>query len=306
MTLGDAFDILLCLLILTAAAGVIGGRDLFGSVALFIVYGLLLTIAWVRLGAVDVALAEGAIGAGLTGVLLLGAAAKMDDGAGQRPSFRPGALLLCAGVAGGLGWAVVSLAQPAAGLIPLVRENLPVAGADNPVTAVLLNFRGWDTLMEAAVLLIALVGVWALSPEDSWGGRSGLTQRVRVDGVLGTFGRFLPPIGFVVGVYLVWVGTSAPGGAFQGGTVVAAVWLLAIMAGVVEPPPVASIRLRLLLMAGPAVFLATGIWGFAAGAFMAFDPAYAKPLILAVELVLALSIAATLALLVIGRPRRPQ
>jgi multisubunit Na+/H+ antiporter MnhB subunit len=32
------------------------------------------------------------------------------------------------------------------------------------VTAVLLNFRGYDTLLEIAVLTVALVGVWALGP----------------------------------------------------------------------------------------------------------------------------------------------
>jgi uncharacterized MnhB-related membrane protein len=40
-------------------------------VILFVVFGLLLALVWARLGAVDVALAEAAIGAGLSGALLL-------------------------------------------------------------------------------------------------------------------------------------------------------------------------------------------------------------------------------------------
>ncbi len=40
---------------------------------LFIVFGLLMTLAWARLAAADIALAEAAIGAGLTGALLLDA-----------------------------------------------------------------------------------------------------------------------------------------------------------------------------------------------------------------------------------------
>jgi uncharacterized MnhB-related membrane protein len=48
-----------------------------GSIVFYIVYGALLAIAWVRLGSVDVALAEAAIGAGLTGILLIGAAARI-------------------------------------------------------------------------------------------------------------------------------------------------------------------------------------------------------------------------------------
>ncbi len=47
--------------------------DLFKAVVLFIVFGLLMALAWVRLAAPDIALAEAAIGAGLTGALLLDA-----------------------------------------------------------------------------------------------------------------------------------------------------------------------------------------------------------------------------------------
>jgi energy-converting hydrogenase B subunit D len=51
--------------------------DLFRAVFLFIVFGLLMALAWVRLDAPDIALAEAAIGAGLTGVLLLDAVRHM-------------------------------------------------------------------------------------------------------------------------------------------------------------------------------------------------------------------------------------
>ena len=44
---------------------------------LFIAFGLLMSLAWVRLDAPDIALAEAAIGAGLTGALLLAALARL-------------------------------------------------------------------------------------------------------------------------------------------------------------------------------------------------------------------------------------
>ena len=47
------------------------------AVVMFIVFGLLLTLAWARLDAPDIALAEAAIGAGLTGALLLDAVATL-------------------------------------------------------------------------------------------------------------------------------------------------------------------------------------------------------------------------------------
>ncbi|TCD06778.1 DUF4040 domain-containing protein [Erythrobacteraceae bacterium CFH 75059] len=304
MIASAAFDILLCLLIVTVAVGSVAARDLFGAVALYIVYGLLLAIGWVRLGAVDVGLAEGAIGAGLTGVLLLGAAARL-KAAPDPPRLRIVPLLLCLAVSLGLGAAVLSLSVPQPGLVPLVQENLAASGVGNPVTAVLLNFRGWDTLVESVVLVVALVGVWALAPDDLWDGRPGAAQRVKRDAVLNTFGRLLPPVGLMVGIYIVWIGAYAPGGAFQAGTVLAAVWLLAIMAGVAEPPPVRRPLWRALLVLGPAVFLLAGLHGTLWGAFMSFAPAKAKTMIMAIEFTLTLSIAVTLAMLVLGRPRRP-
>lgn len=67
-------DALLVFALLATAAAALWSRDLFRAVVLFIAFGLLMALGWVRLAAPDVALAEAAIGAGLTGVLLLDAA----------------------------------------------------------------------------------------------------------------------------------------------------------------------------------------------------------------------------------------
>ncbi|WP_291829182.1 DUF4040 domain-containing protein [Marinobacter sp.] len=67
-------DGLLVLALLTTAVAVLASRNLFRAVVMFIAFGLLMALAWVRLQAPDIALAEAAIGAGLTGVLLLDAA----------------------------------------------------------------------------------------------------------------------------------------------------------------------------------------------------------------------------------------
>src|SRR5512147_2312539 len=144
-------------------------------------------------------------------------------------------------------------------------------GVGNPITAVLMAFRAMDTLLEAIVLLLALVGVWSLAPDRAWGGRPGPRYNADPDGVLAFIARVLPPIGIVVGTYLVWVGADEPGGKFQGATLVAAMWLLAMMAGLADTPPVSRRWVRLLLVAGPVMFVAVGIVGaFAAGAFLAY------------------------------------
>ncbi len=75
-----AFDVLLLVSLVWVAwrtlAETSGG--LFRAVVLFIAFGLLLALAWVRLSAPDVALAEAAIGAGVTGALLLVTLARLE------------------------------------------------------------------------------------------------------------------------------------------------------------------------------------------------------------------------------------
>tara|TARA_R110001599_G_scaffold111534_1_gene275863 strand:- start:5419 stop:5685 length:267 start_codon:yes stop_codon:yes gene_type:complete len=66
-------DGLLVVSLLVTAAAVLLSRDLFRAVVMFMAFGLLMALVWVRLQAPDIALAEVAIGAGLTGVLLLDA-----------------------------------------------------------------------------------------------------------------------------------------------------------------------------------------------------------------------------------------
>lgn len=68
-----AFDLLLAAALLWSAVRALTVRNLFRAVVLFIVFGLLMALAWARLGAVDIAMAEAAIGAGLSGALLFDA-----------------------------------------------------------------------------------------------------------------------------------------------------------------------------------------------------------------------------------------
>ena len=276
----------------------------------FVAYGLLLALVWVRLDAVDVALTEAAIG-GLSGILLVGAAARLR--ASETPAvaespdgmLRVGAAVLATIVAAALAAGVLALPDPAPTLAPAVAANIAATGLGNPVTSVLMAFRAMDTLLEKVVLLLALVGVWSLAPDRVWGGRPGPRHQADPLGVLAFLARLLPPVGIVVGIYIFWVGADHPGGAFQGGTILAAMWLLVMTAGLTDAPPVRLRWLRLVLIAGPAVFLVVGLAGLWLGdGFLSYPVAYAKPLILTIEVAMTLTIAVTLGLLLAGAPER--
>lgn len=70
---GILFDVGLVFTIVWLAVRALAEVKMFKSVVLFIAFGLLTALAWVRLAAPDIALAEAAIGAGITGALLLDA-----------------------------------------------------------------------------------------------------------------------------------------------------------------------------------------------------------------------------------------
>jgi multisubunit Na+/H+ antiporter MnhB subunit len=311
MNILSVFDIGLAVLILGIGASTIAAGEAFTAVIGFVVYGLLLAIAWVRLSAVDVALTEAAIGGGMTGMLMLGAVARLRfaDGSDARTGLpaRLATAVLCALIAAGFATAILMPPDVIPTLAPTVIENLAQSGLGNPVAGVLFVYRALDTLLEKVVLLLALLGVWSLAPDSVWGGIPGLRVYAPPDRTLTFLAQLLPPVGIVVAIYMCWVGAKEPGGAFQGGTVLAAMWLLVMIAGLKSVPSISEPWLRLLLVVGPVIFLAIGLAGMVwANAFLAYPSGYAKPLIVAVEVALTLSIGVALGLLAAGPPERVQ
>jgi len=286
-------------------------RDAFLAVAGFVCYGLLLSLVWVWLQGIDVALTEAAIGGGLTGALLLGAVARLRGTESATWAERSGAgtrllaALLSAAVTAALLLCVLVLPEPAPTLAPQVVQNMPATGVGNPITGVLLAFRALDTLLEAIVLVIALLGVWSLAPDRVWGGRPGPRHRADPDGMLAYLARVLPPLGIVAGIYLFWAGADHPGGKFQAATILAAMWMLVQMAGLGDAPRIDNRWLRAGIVAGPLVFIAIGLLGlWTAGAFLGYPDGWAKPMIVVIEVALLPTLVLVLALLMNGAPAR--
>ncbi|HVL55909.1 MAG TPA: MnhB domain-containing protein, partial [Burkholderiaceae bacterium] len=141
-----------------------------------------------------------------------------------------------------------------------VGERIADSGVAHPITAVLLNFRSYDTLLEVAVLLAALVAMLAAPPSD----RAALSSRaLRTERVLLSFARVLAPLTVLVSGYLLWAGSYQPGGAFQAGAVLAAGGVLLRLSGRLPALPLHAAWLRWLLAAGLAVFVAVALAGLA-------------------------------------------
>lgn len=78
-TLELTLDIILSLSLIVLGWTLLTSRDLFRGVVLFIVFGMLMALVWLRLGAPDIALAEAAIGTGLTAALMLEAVRQLEN-----------------------------------------------------------------------------------------------------------------------------------------------------------------------------------------------------------------------------------
>ncbi len=181
-----------------------------------------------------------------------------------------------------LGPADIDLRRP-------VSENMPLSGVTHPVTAVLLNFRGYDTLLEVAVLLIALFGILSVGTEP-------LPPSIKpADPMLQRLARIACPLVILAGIYLLWAGAFRPGGAFQAGALLAAAIVLLHLSGLWPGWGNPSWWLRLLLAGGFSVFLAVSAAMMDSGALLEYPQAHAGLLILLIESSLTVSLAATLA-----------
>ncbi len=145
-------------------------RNLFGAVVLFGIYSFLMATVLVALDAVDVAMTEAAVGAGVSTVLLLGAL-YLTGGTEAKPLHRPWLpLALSVAVGGVLAYGAQGLpafSDPDAPMHKHVaprylEKALEETGVPNVVTAVLASYRGYDTLGETVVVFTAGAGVIAL------------------------------------------------------------------------------------------------------------------------------------------------
>ena len=146
-------------------------RNLFAVVVLAGIYSFLMASVLVALDAVDVAMTEASVGAGISTVLLLGALhlTRRRGGEAAAPAWLPllrrggrrrGARLRHARSAGVLRSAGADPRARRAALPQRSRSRRPAC--PNVVTAVLASYRGYDTLGETTVVFTAGVGVIAL------------------------------------------------------------------------------------------------------------------------------------------------
>jgi multisubunit Na+/H+ antiporter MnhB subunit len=188
-----------------------------------------------------------------------------------------------------LGSAMLDLTPAAIDLRAPVVAHLADSGVSHPVTAVLLNYRGYDTLLEIAVLLLALLAILAVV------GDAPASPSRAAHSLLQTLARLAVPVMIIVAVYLLWAGAFRPGGAFQAGAVLAAAAVLLHLVDLLPGWRTPRLRLRIGLAAGFALFLGVAATLLTEGSLLQYPPEAAGALILLIEAGLTLSLALILA-----------
>lgn len=194
-----------------------------------------------------------------------------------------------------LSWAVLSLPAKRTGLSAESLLKLPESGVSNPVTAVLLNYRGYDTLLEIGVLLLAVVGVWSLRRGDWPAGD------LRGRPLLMSLLRILLPVLVLASGYLLWIGAFAPGGAFQSGALLGGALVLALLGGLLRSFLQRERVLRLALGLGVLVFATVcAVTKLLTGGLLQYPAGSGGTWILVIESAALISIGLTLGLLYLG------
>jgi multicomponent Na+:H+ antiporter subunit B len=158
-------DIALLLVLIATAVLSLVVRDLLAAVALLSVYSLFTALLFTGLQAVDVALVEAALGAGLTGILLIAAILLTTRRAEQRPhpTARKVVPLAVAGFVAVMLYASTGLPDRGDPDSPAqqgvsrayIEGSLRETQTPNVVTAILADYRSMDTLGETLVILTA-------------------------------------------------------------------------------------------------------------------------------------------------------
>ena len=155
----------LLMLVLLTAAGAVFVKDLIASVLILGAYSFFLALLWAWQGAVDMAFTEAVVGAGLSTVFFLLTLFRVAQTATTRRSSRVSWLLMSGLMMLGLlmVYGVRSLppvgdptSPPNVHISPVYLErSFKETRTPNVVTSVIMDYRGFDTLIETTVIFTA-------------------------------------------------------------------------------------------------------------------------------------------------------
>ena len=308
-------NVLLGLLMITGFA-IVRMRSLLAVAMLTSIYSLLSASLFVVLNAVDVALTEAAIGAGISTILMLATIALTTDEE-KVPRHTP-ILPLVVVIATGAALIYGTLDMPDYGdpAAPVHRHVAPTylqdtpgeIGVPNVVTSVLVSYRGYDTLGEVMVIFTAGAGVLALLGYRTRR-RNIQDPGIRKLVVLRVIAKLFFPLILLFALYVLFHGDYGPGGGFQAGVIFATGFILYALAfGLGNAQRVIPHKLlRIMMAVGVLIFAGVGIESMLLGGkflehrVLADDPVTGQHLgIMLIEFGIGITVAAVVLIIYYG------
>ncbi|QTP54794.1 monovalent cation/H+ antiporter subunit A [Billgrantia sulfidoxydans] len=271
----DPLTVLAAILLCLAALGVVVFHHLrLPALLLLGVTGLLVTVAFARFSAPDLALTQLMVEVMAVVIMMLALSFLPQQSPRESSRLRMGRDLAIAGLMGGgvAAFSFAILTRPQQSISDFFLTNsLPGGGGTNVVNVILVDFRGFDTLGEITVLGIAAVAVFAFTRDLQ------LKERV-VDTnpahwvaephpiMLSTVARLVLPIALLVSAYIFLRGHNLPGGGFIAGLITAVALTLQYMAGgLVWAQERMLTAFRPLIGAGILIAVTTGLGSWLLG-----------------------------------------
>ncbi|MDO5521532.1 MAG: MnhB domain-containing protein [bacterium] len=103
-----------------------------------------------------------------------------------------------------------------------IEEGMYETGAVNIITAMILDYRAFDTFGEATVLFVSACVVFLLLKDEVLASRI----KIRENLILQNVGKLLIPSILLFGIYVILNGHISPGGGFSGGAILGAALIL--------------------------------------------------------------------------------
>ena len=240
-------------------------RELYRILIYFCIFSMITSFCFLVLGATDVAMAEAAIGVFTTifFIICFERHYNLNTDTPSKPykdkisiSFKkyiPHVLFT------GALFGLFLYFRPDAAANPHLKEQyistfMDNIVGDNPVTAIYLKFRVYDTLFEALVLVISVVAVSHMSWYDITSTDDGQHSEIEDLGMAVFTTRIICPVILVFGLFLIINGQFSPGGGFQGGLAIAVFFICRYMIFDIYDLPINKvIRMEELLFASTIV-----------------------------------------------------
>jgi multicomponent K+:H+ antiporter subunit A len=224
-------------LMLAAIATVVMHRQRFTALVLIGAVGLVVSLIFVKFSAPDLALTQLSVEIVTIVLLLLALYFLPQQPARQSGNKRVMRDVLLAAVAGTtaslLTWSVLS--RPYESIAGFFIDNAkPGGGGYNVVNVILVDFRGYDTLGEITVLVLAALGIFAMLERLQLPGHEGDGGRAWNwdinPAVMASLTRLLLPLALLVSIFILLRGHNAPGGGFIAGLVTAIALIMQYLA----------------------------------------------------------------------------